>query len=46
MKVLSSIPLGRLCAPDDLAHAMVYLASDEAAFVTGVVMEVDGERCI
>lgn len=43
---LSSIPLGRLCTPDDVAYAMVYLASDEAAFVTGVVMEVDGGRCI
>src|SRR5262245_14448682 len=43
---LSSIPLGRLCAPDDVANAMVYLASDEAAFVTGVVLEVDGGRCL
>ena len=43
---LSTIPLGRLCAPADVANAMVYLASDEAAFVTGVVLEVDGGRCI
>jgi len=43
---LSTIPLGRLCAPLDVANAMVYLASDEAAFVTGVVLEVDGGRCI
>jgi 3-oxoacyl-[acyl-carrier protein] reductase len=43
---LSSIPLGRLCAPEDVANAMVYLASDEAAFVTGVVLEVDGGRCL
>jgi len=43
---LSSIPLGRLCTPDDVANAMVYLASDEASFVTGVVLEVDGGRCI
>jgi len=43
---LSTIPLGRLCAPDDVANAMVYLASDEAAFVTGAVLEVDGGRCI
>jgi 3-oxoacyl-[acyl-carrier protein] reductase len=43
---LSTIPLGRLCAPDDIANAMVYLASDEAAFVTGVVLEVDGGRCL
>jgi 3-oxoacyl-[acyl-carrier protein] reductase len=43
---LSTIPLGRLCAPADVADAMVYLASDEAAFVTGAVLEVDGGRCI
>jgi 3-oxoacyl-[acyl-carrier protein] reductase len=43
---LSSIPLGRLTAPDDVANAMVYLASDEAAFVTGVILEVDGGRCL
>jgi 3-oxoacyl-[acyl-carrier protein] reductase len=43
---LSTIPLGRLCAPADIASAMVYLASDEAAFVTGAVLEVDGGRCI
>jgi 3-oxoacyl-[acyl-carrier protein] reductase len=43
---LSTIPLGRLCAPDDVANAMVYLASDEAAFVTGAVLEVDGGRCV
>jgi 3-oxoacyl-[acyl-carrier protein] reductase len=43
---LSSIPLGRLCAPDDIANTMVFLASDEASFITGGVIEVDGGRCI
>jgi 3-oxoacyl-[acyl-carrier protein] reductase len=43
---LSSIPLGRLCAPADVANAMVFLASDEAGFITGAVLEVDGGRCI
>jgi 3-oxoacyl-[acyl-carrier protein] reductase len=43
---LSSIPLGRLCTPSDIANAMVFLASDEASFITGVVLEVDGGRCI
>ena len=43
---LATIPLGRLCAPADVANAMVYLASDEAAFVTGAVLEVDGGRGI
>jgi 3-oxoacyl-[acyl-carrier protein] reductase len=43
---LSSIPLGRLCTPDDIAGTMVFLASDEASFITGAVIEVDGGRCI
>jgi 3-oxoacyl-[acyl-carrier protein] reductase len=43
---LSSIPLGRLCSPEDVANAMVFLASDEASFITGAVIEVDGGRCI
>jgi 3-oxoacyl-[acyl-carrier protein] reductase len=43
---LSSIPLGRLCSPGDVAGAMVFLASDEASFITGAVLEVDGGRCI
>jgi 3-oxoacyl-[acyl-carrier protein] reductase len=43
---LSSIPMGRLCSPRDVADAMVFLASDEASFITGVVLEVDGGRCI
>ncbi|MBO6758906.1 MAG: SDR family oxidoreductase [Roseibium sp.] len=45
-KFLSSIPLGRLCEPEDMAHAAVYLASDEANFITGVILEVDGGRTI
>jgi 3-oxoacyl-[acyl-carrier protein] reductase len=43
---LSTIPFGRLCAPEDIANAMVFLASDEASFITGDVIEVDGGRCI
>jgi 3-oxoacyl-[acyl-carrier protein] reductase len=43
---LASIPLGRLCTPDDIAGTMVFLASDEASFITGAVIEVDGGRCI
>jgi 3-oxoacyl-[acyl-carrier protein] reductase len=43
---LASIPLGRLCSPDDVANAMLFLASDEGRFITGVVLEVDGGRCI
>lgn len=45
-KFLAGIPLGRFSTPEDLGMATVYLASDEAAFVTGLAMEVDGGRCI
>ena len=42
----SSVPLGRLSTPRDIADAVLYLASDEASFLTGVALEVDGGRCI
>jgi 3-oxoacyl-[acyl-carrier protein] reductase len=45
-KFLATIPLGRLSTPDDIAGACLYLASDEANFVTGVVLEVDGGRTV
>ena len=45
-KFRSSVPLGRLSTPRDIASAVLFLASDEAAFLTGVALEVDGGRCI
>ncbi|HHI81821.1 MAG TPA: SDR family oxidoreductase [Rhizobiales bacterium] len=45
-KFVSTIPLGRLSTPRDMANAALYLASDEADFITGVCLEVDGGRCI
>jgi len=45
-KFIGTIPLGRLCEPEDMANAALYLASDEAEFITGVVLEVDGGRTI
>jgi 3-oxoacyl-[acyl-carrier protein] reductase len=45
-KFRASIPLGRLSTPLDIANAALYLVSDEAAFITGVALEVDGGRCI
>ena len=41
-----TFPLGRLSEPADIAAAAVYLASDDASFVTGVVLPVDGGRLI
>jgi 3-oxoacyl-[acyl-carrier protein] reductase len=45
-KFVASIPLGRFSTPEDVANACLYLASDEAAFITGACLEVDGGRCI
>jgi 3-oxoacyl-[acyl-carrier protein] reductase len=45
-KFLSSIPLGRFSTALDVANAALYLASDEAAFISGVCIEVDGGRCV
>jgi len=45
-KFISSIPLGRLCLPSDVASAALYLASDEAGFITGVEFPIDGGRTI
>jgi NAD(P)-dependent dehydrogenase (short-subunit alcohol dehydrogenase family) len=39
-------PLGRPGTPDDVARAMLFLASDDAAFVTGVALPVDGGRTV
>ncbi|MEJ2890624.1 SDR family oxidoreductase [Actinomycetospora aeridis] len=43
---IAGIPLGRLAEPEDIADAAVFLASDAARFLTGVVLPVDGGRAI
>ena len=45
-RFLATIPLGRLSQPEDIAAAALFLASDEAAFITGVELPVDGGRTI
>ena len=45
-KFLTTIPLGRFSTPLDVANACLYLASDEAALISGVCIEVDGARCV
>ena len=42
----ASIPLGRFSTALDVANAVLYLASDEADFISGVCLEVDGARCV
>ena len=42
----ATVPLGRFSTPRDVANACLYLASDDADFITGVVLEVDGGRTI
>jgi 3-oxoacyl-[acyl-carrier protein] reductase len=45
-KFVATIPLGRMSQPQDIANAALWLASDDASFITGVVLEVDGGRCV
>ncbi|MER2107093.1 MAG: SDR family oxidoreductase [Solibacillus sp.] len=45
-QISTTIPLGRLATPEDIANAMFFLASDEAAMLTGSFLDVDGGRGI
>jgi NAD(P)-dependent dehydrogenase (short-subunit alcohol dehydrogenase family) len=45
-KVLSRTPMGRLGCPEDIANAVFFLASDQAAFITGETIKVDGGNSI
>ena len=45
-KFLAGIPMGRFSKPLDVANAALFLASDEAGFITGTCLEVDGGRCV
>lgn len=41
-KLAKQVPVGRIGEPDDVAHAVVYLASDESRFMTGAEIKLDG----
>ena len=45
-KFIGNVPLGRLCEAEDVAAACIFLASDEAQFITGINLEVDGGRAV
>lgn len=45
-RFLSTIPLGRLCEPKDMAAAAIFLATDAAEFLTGLEMPIDGGRTV
>lgn len=43
-RVVAQIPMGQMCEPEDIANAVAFLASDQARFVTGQVLVVNGGR--
>jgi NAD(P)-dependent dehydrogenase (short-subunit alcohol dehydrogenase family) len=43
-QVLSQIPLRRLSTPEEIAQAVVFLAGDEASYITGITLDVSGGR--
>lgn len=45
-RYVATVPLGRLNQPEDLARTAVFLASDDAAMITGSCVVVDGGRCV
>ncbi|MCC7045381.1 MAG: glucose 1-dehydrogenase [Alphaproteobacteria bacterium] len=45
-KFVATIPMGRMSTPKDIANTALFLCSDEAEFLTGICVEVDGGRCI
>jgi acetoacetyl-CoA reductase len=51
-KIVAMVPIGRLAKPDEIGRSVVFLVSDDAAFITGVTLSINGgkymqrERCI
>jgi len=45
-RVLAGIPLGRIATPQDIAHAVTFFLSEEGAYITGKVLQVDGGQFI
>ena len=45
-QMIATVPLGQAGTPEDVAHAVAFLASDQAAYITGQVLSVDGGMAI
>ncbi|UCB50531.1 MAG: SDR family oxidoreductase [Deltaproteobacteria bacterium] len=43
-KILSGIPLRRLCTPEEVAAGVIFLCTDEASYMTGVTLDINGGR--
>ena len=43
---ISTVPMGRLSTPNDIANAALFFADEDTAFITGTMLEIDGGRCI
>lgn len=43
---MATVPLGRGSTPEDIGNACMFLCSEEAAFLTGIDLPVDGGRCV
>ena len=44
--MIRAIPMGRLGTPEDVAHAILFLSSDEAAYITGQNLIIDGGQTL
>lgn len=45
-RLSATIPLGRLCKPEDIAYGALFLASDQSSMITGIELDIDGGRAL
>ena len=46
LHVLKTMPMGRIGTPEEIAHCVVWLMSDDASYVTGTVVDASGGRAV